>query len=165
MVRSLASGRSDRLDDLWVGRAAAEITREIVSDLIVVGVGVLVEELLCHQDEPGCAKTALKRAGFDEGLLDRIELSTGPEMFDGDDVGAIGRSSEKQTTRDRESVDQYRAAAAQTLTTALTRAEEIEFALQQLDEIVVLLGLGCDLFTVEREMNGPGHVMLPSAVH
>src|SRR5215475_529321 len=60
-----------RLDDLRIGGAAAEIAGEIVLDLVVVRIGMAVEQLLGHQDEPGRAEAALERALLDEGLLDR----------------------------------------------------------------------------------------------
>src|SRR5215470_10767740 len=64
-----------RLDDLWIGGAATEIAGQVMLDLVVVRIGVAVEQLLGHQDEPGRAEAALERALLDEGLLHRIEIA------------------------------------------------------------------------------------------
>src|SRR4029077_724575 len=64
-----------RLDDLRIGGAATEIAGEIVLDLVVVRIGMAVEQLLGHQDEAGRAEAALERTLLDEGLLHRIEVA------------------------------------------------------------------------------------------
>src|SRR5262249_883801 len=48
---ALARGDLDRVDDLGIGGAAAEIAGEIVPDLIFVRVGMRLEQLRRHQHE------------------------------------------------------------------------------------------------------------------
>src|SRR6516164_6239097 len=71
---ALARGDLDRVDDLGVGGAAAEIAREIVPDLILVRVGMRLEQLRRHEHEARRAVSALERAGLDEGFLHGIEI-------------------------------------------------------------------------------------------
>src|SRR5262249_58337243 len=59
---------------------------------------------------------------------------------------------------------QHGAAAAQALAAALARAHQIEFALQQLDEVVMRLDLGRDLLAVEGEADRARHSSSPSGL-
>jgi hypothetical protein len=45
-----------------------------MTDLIVVGVGMRIEQLLGHEQEARGTEPALECASLDEGFLDRIEL-------------------------------------------------------------------------------------------
>src|SRR5262249_57776206 len=71
---ALARCDLDRVDDLGIGGAAAEIAREVVPDLLLVRVGMGVEQLRRHQHEAGRAVSALEGAGLDEGFLHGAEV-------------------------------------------------------------------------------------------
>src|SRR5262249_25520551 len=77
-----------RLDHLRIGRAAAEVAGEIVLGALVVRIGMLVEQLLHHQDEPGRAEAALESAVLDECLLHRIERFARRQALDRGHLGA-----------------------------------------------------------------------------
>src|SRR5262245_26410435 len=79
-------------NDFGICRAATEIAGEILPDLIIVGIGMRVEELSRHQHEARRAETALRRAGFEERLLDRRELPVLGEPLDGRDLLAVRES-------------------------------------------------------------------------
>src|SRR3979490_223340 len=89
-----------------------------------------------HQDETGCAEAALERAFLDECLLDRTERSPGIQSLDGGHAGAVDQKCQRQATRHRDLVDDYRAAAAQTLAAAFTGAKKVE-APKQVDQVVL----------------------------
>src|ERR1700761_3597862 len=89
-VAGLASGRSggafDGLDDLRIGGAAAEIAGEIMPDVVVAGIGMLLEQFMRHHDKARRAKAALKGAGGDERLLHVGQFAVGVERLDRGDA-------------------------------------------------------------------------------
>src|SRR5437762_3538628 len=105
-----------------------------MTDLVIGRVGVIVEQLFCHQHETRRAEAALERAGLNKGLLHRIEPAVASEVLDGQNLGAIGERCEVKTTRHGVAVDQHGAAAAQSLPAALACAEQVELLAQQLDQ-------------------------------
>src|SRR5439155_508004 len=119
------------LDDLRVGRAAAQVAGKIVPDGVVVRLGVLLEQLARHEDEPRRAEAALQAAAFDERFLHRVEPAAG---LDGRYFAALGERSEIQAAGHGVAIDEDRAAAAQALPAAFARAEEAECVLQNLDQ-------------------------------
>src|SRR5688572_3261193 len=99
----------NRFDNLRVGRAATQVSRQVVLDRVVVRIRLLVEQLARHQDESRRAEAALERAGLDERLLHGIELGC---AFDGFHAGVLGKGSEVEATRNRAAVHEDGAAAA-----------------------------------------------------
>src|SRR4051794_14905431 len=112
---------------------------------------MLVQQLLRHQHEARRAEAALKRAGLDKRFLHRIEPAIGGEMLDRDNLGAIGERRQVQTARYRIPVDQYRAAAAQSLSAAFTRAEQVEMLAQYIDQAEMRRNGHLDGAAVQRE--------------
>src|SRR5262249_26624234 len=154
---ALAGGDFYCVDDLGIGGAATEIAGEIMPDLVVVGVGIAVEQLRRHQYEARGAVAALEGAGLDEGLLHRAQDIPAREMLDRPHLGAVDEGREIKAAGDGGAVDQHGAAAAHALAATLARAHQIEFALQQLDQIVMRLDRGRDLVAVESEIDGAAH--------
>src|SRR6516165_4334135 len=163
-VSALARRDLDRVDDLGIGGAAAEIAREVVPDLILVRVGMGLQQLRRHQHETRRAVSALEGAGLDEGFLHgaEIERVRVRERLDGAHLGAVDERGQVEAAGNGRAVHQHGAAAAQSLAAALARAHQIEFALQQLDEVVMRLDLGRDLLAVEGEADRAGHSSSPS---
>src|SRR5262249_6760870 len=65
-----------------IGRAAAEMAGKIRRDVVVARIGIGIEQLPHHQNEPRRAEAALKGACLDERLLHRIETRRGFQRFD-----------------------------------------------------------------------------------
>jgi hypothetical protein len=128
-----------------------------VPDLVVVRVGMRVEQLRRHQEEARRTVAALEGAGLDEGFLHRAEGVPVSERFDRGHFGAVDERSEVEAAGHRSAVHQHGAATAHALAAAFARAEQIEFALQQLDQIVMRLDLGRDRLAVEGEADGARH--------
>lgn len=61
--------------------AAAEHTRHRVLDLIISGVGILIEESLGSHNDSADAESALRRLFLDKRLLQRVRPVNGPEAF------------------------------------------------------------------------------------
>src|SRR2546428_7946650 len=123
-------------------------------DGVVVGLGVLLEQLARHQDEPRRAEAALQAAAFNERFLHRVEPAA---ILDGRYFAAFGERGEIQTAGHGASVDEYRAAAAQALPAALARAEEAECALQNLDQRLVRRHLRLHRLAVQAEADFTSH--------
>src|SRR6516162_10128428 len=166
MVIALARGDLDRVHDLGIGGAAAKIAREIVPDLILIRVGMRREQLRRHQHEARRAVSALERAGLDEGFLHGIEIVRVRvrERLDRAHLSVVDERGQVEAAGDGRAVHQHGAAAAHALPAALARAHEIEFTLQQLDEVVMRLDFGRDLLAVEGEADRARHSSSPSGV-
>src|SRR5262245_6750276 len=158
-VFTLARGEFDRVDDLGIRGAAAEVAGEVVPDLILVRVGMRIEQLRCHQQEARRAIAALEGAGLDEGFLYRMKRLRAriSERLHRAHLGAIDEGGQVEAAGDGCPVHQHGAAAAHALPAALARARQVEFALQYLDEIVMRLDLGRDLFAIEGEADRAAH--------
>src|SRR5215510_3749168 len=150
---AFARGDLHRFDDLRIGGAATEVSRQVVADRLVVRIRMLVQELVCHQHETGRAEAALERARRDERLL-HIAQPVVPEVLDRHHLGAVGEGRQEQASRHGAIVDQDGAAAAHALATTLARPEQIELALQHIDQAVMRKNLGADGFAVEHEGDG-----------
>src|SRR6266511_13585 len=107
-----AGGVLNRLDDLHIAGAAAQMPDHGVADLVLARIGVLVEQRLCRQDESRGAEAALDAALLHEGFLDLIELAAVSERCDGLDVLALRLHRQIEAGVDRLAVDENRAGAA-----------------------------------------------------
>src|SRR5262245_14370715 len=156
---ALARGELHRVDDLRIGAAAAEIARKVVPDLIIIRIGMRIEQLGGHQQEARRAVAALEGAGLDEGLLHRTEPLRARihERLDGTHLGALDEGRQIEAAGDGRAVHQHGAAAAHALPAAFARAHQIEVALQHLDEVVMRLDRGRDRLAVEGEADGARH--------
>src|SRR5436190_20601766 len=124
-------------------------------DGVFVRIGMLVQQLARHQDEPRRAEAALEAAAFDERFLHRVEPAA---ILDGRYLAALGERSQIQTAGHGTAVDEHRAAAAQALPAALARAEQAEGVLQNLDQRLVRRHLRLDRLAVQAESDGSPHL-------
>ena len=90
---ALRAGREqDRVDDLHVARAATEVAREQVRDLLPLRLGVLREVALRLQHDSGRAEAALRGAGRDERVRPQLPR-LGGEAFLRHDLLALRTAS------------------------------------------------------------------------
>ena len=73
--------------------AAAQVAREIIPDLFVVGVVMLLQQGFRHQDEARRTVAALKGTACDEGILNRVELAAFGEVLDRHHLGALRKAA------------------------------------------------------------------------
>src|SRR5205085_3631051 len=152
-----------RLDDLRISGAAAQIARKIMADFLLIGVWILRQQLLGHQNKTGCAKPALKGAAVDERLLHRRQRAAGIQVFNRGDGLSVRSNCEIEATRHRHAIDQNRATTAQTLTAAFARTGKAKL-MQQLDQIAVRVYRGAHRTVIQHEANVVGwrHSSSPS---
>src|SRR5688572_26190384 len=155
-----AAGGLHGLDDLRIRRAAAEIARQVVPDLIVGGFRRLLEQFLRHQHESGRTEAALESAVRHERFLHRMKAVLPGQPFDRIHFSTVDEGGEIQATRYRRAVDDHRAAAAQALAAAFPRTEQREIALQHIDQRVMHIDGGGDRTAVERQPDGAAGVVV-----
>src|SRR2546429_9009788 len=73
--RHLPGRPLDGLDDVLVTGAAAEVPRDGPPDLVLGGIGVVLEERRRRQHHPRRAETALQAVLLLEALLDGVQLA------------------------------------------------------------------------------------------
>src|SRR5688500_2227147 len=149
-----ACGELHRLDDFRVGRAAAQVARQVVLDVVLARVGVLVQQLARHQHEARRAEAALECGRVDECLLHGVELAV---RLDGRHFRAFEQRGEVQATRNRAPVHQHGAAAAQPLRAALASAVQAERLPQHFDQAFVRRDLRAHRLAVQTEADLSSH--------
>ena len=92
-------------DDSRVGRAAADVAGEGGLDLILGGIGVLVEESFGGYDPSGGAETAVGGYADVAYSLEWVEIGGGTYSFDGLDVFAGGFGGEGVAGVDWRAID------------------------------------------------------------
>ena len=132
-----ARGSLDRLDDLLVAGAAAEVAGEALLDLGAGRVRREGEQRLRGDELARDAEAALRGAGVEERLLERMEPIAGRQPLDGADGRAVRLDREHQARIDAHAVDHDGAGAAFADEAALLRAGQPEIVAQDLEERVV----------------------------
>src|SRR5437660_11353311 len=74
--------RFDRLDDVHVPGAPAEVALQTLSDVVIGRVWVLRQQVGGGQDESGRAVAALQSVLVPESLLERVQLPAAGEALD-----------------------------------------------------------------------------------
>src|SRR5437762_3034083 len=93
----LCRGSLNRLNDLGVTRAAAEIARERKPNLFLRGVLVFVQKRLGHHQHARRAVAALRAAFLNECLLHGMQVGTNLQTLDGYDVRAVQLTRKDKT--------------------------------------------------------------------
>src|SRR5712691_13051033 len=122
--RHVLSGPLDRLDDVVITRAPAEVALELVPDLLLARVRIALEHLVDRHDHAGRAEAALEPVLLPEPLLDRVELAVLRQPFDRHDVGAVRLDGEEIAGLDGLAVHEDRARPALAGVTADVRPGE-----------------------------------------
>src|SRR6266581_6519898 len=113
-VRHRLGARRDRLDDVLVAGAAAEITFELLADGVVAEVVALaVDDVDRGHDHAGGAEAALQAVMLAERLLHRMQRrAVGGQTFDGPDLVPVSHDRERGAGLDRLAVEMHDAGAA-----------------------------------------------------
>src|SRR6266403_5273883 len=78
-------GKPDRVENLLVAGAAAQVSGQAIADLLIGWIGKSLQELARRQDHSWRADSALRAARFRERLLHRVQLSIFGQAFHGHD--------------------------------------------------------------------------------
>src|SRR5262245_35504173 len=88
-LRHLLGGPLDRLDDVVVAGAAAEVALELVPDLLLGCVRVPLDQLHRRHDHARRAEAALQPVLLPEALLHGVKLPVRGEALDGLELRAV----------------------------------------------------------------------------
>src|SRR5438552_12852930 len=113
LLRGHVLGRPlDRLHDVVVTRAPAQVALELVADQLLGRLGVALEHLVDGHDHARRAETALEPVLLPEPLLDRVQLAVLRETLDGQDGRTVGLDREHRARLHRLAAEEDRARAA-----------------------------------------------------
>src|SRR5262249_42883257 len=105
-----------------ISEAAAEHAGHGLLDLLLAGIGILVQECLGRHDDAADTETTLGRLFLDEGLLQRVRLLYGSDPFERGDLCPFHRLHRCDAGADGLALDDDRACAALSQATAKLRA-------------------------------------------
>src|SRR2546428_517832 len=141
----------DRVDDLRVARAAAEVAFQRGADRLAIGPRLALEEGQRRQQHAGRAEAALHGAVAHERLLQRVQATVALQPAQRDDGAASQPGGQNEARGHRPPVEQHRADAAHALVAALLDVEDAQRVAQQLEQRLVRAHLDLSRAPVEDE--------------
>src|SRR2546427_11631526 len=143
----------DRLHDVHVTGAAAEIPRDRLADLQLRRLLVLLEQGDGGHHHSGSAEAALQPVLLVEAFLDRMELPVLLEPLDGRDRPLIGLHGEHRARLHRAAVEEHRAGAAVGGIAADVRAGHPEVLAEEMDKERARLDVDVVRRSVDRDVD------------
>src|SRR6266851_1928744 len=163
-VRHRLGARRDRLNDVLVAGAAAEIAFEFFADGVVRKIMALaMDDIYRGHDHAGGAETALQAVMFAERLLHRMQRrAVGGKALDGLDLMSVGHHRERGAGFDRLAVEMHDAGAALRGVAADMGAGQPQILAQKLHKQCAGVDIGIYGVTVHDQGN-LGHSALSSS--
>src|SRR5215475_5144969 len=143
-------GLGDRGDHLRVARAAAEIARDAVADLLFARLRILGEERGGGHEDARDAVAALGHAEPDEGVLERVQDAVLAETLDGRHGTPARLHRQHEAARHRLAVEVHGAGAAVPGTTTFLGSGEAEVLAKGVEQRLVGLHQHLDGLAVDR---------------
>jgi len=133
--RALDTDRSfNRLENLLIAGAAAQIAGERIADLIPRRMWMLVEQRLRGHQDARRAIAALRGAEIRERFLQRMQSSIRDEPFHGHHASPVTLDAEHEAREHRLIVEQHGAGAALPELAAMFRAAQVQVFTEHLEE-------------------------------
>ena len=134
--RAHARGRQpDRVEDLRVAGAAAEVAGELLADLVVPRARHALEQRRGRDDEARRAEAALHRPRLDERLLDAVQPVLAAQPLDRRHLVAVRLRRQDEARAHELAVEQHRARAALALLARVLRAGQPERVAQRVSRL------------------------------
>src|ERR1700692_388239 len=140
----------DRLDDIHVAGATADVAADPPADLILGRMRVALDERRTDEHHPGRAEPALQAMLRMKSFLDRMQLAALRETLDRGDAPALDLDGEHRAGFHRAAVEQYRAGTAVAGIAADVRPGHAQLGANEINQQGPWLRLGAAL--------GPVHV-------
>src|SRR5262249_49152690 len=148
----LGGGVLDRLDDVLIAGAPAQVAGDAEADLLLARVRVLLQQAVRAHDHAGRAEAALKPVHLAKAFLQGGQRAVGSgHAFDRQDLGAIGLDGEHGAGLHRLAVEVHRAGAAMAGLAADMRAGQVELLAQEMDQQRARFDEGLDRLAVDLE--------------
>ena len=141
---------ADGAHDVLVSGASADGAGDRCPDLVVGGIGVLVEQGAGRHQHPRCAEAALQRVELVEALLDRIQLPVDLECLDRADLMTRAHRRQDRARLDRLAVHLNDAGTAVGGVAAPVGARQAERLAQEVHEQLARLDVARDPVAVDR---------------
>jgi len=119
-------GQPDCVQDRLVTRAATQVSRQRLADLVVAGFRDPPQQVVRCHDQPRRAEAALHGARVDERLLHRVQLVAVGQSLHGTHRVALGLAGRDQARAHRRVVQVDRAGTAFALFAGILRAGQAE---------------------------------------
>src|SRR5262245_8060138 len=127
-------GVLNRVDDVLITGAAAEIAGDPLTDLALGRLRVVLQQSDRRHDHPGRAETALQPVFFPEAFLQRVQLAVRGEPLDRRDGRSVGLHREERAGLRAAAVDENGAGAALCGVAADVRAGQAQLFAEEVDE-------------------------------
>src|SRR5487761_2728963 len=149
----LAGGLVDRLHDVHVAGAAAEVAGDAVADLVLGRVGVLLQEPGGLHDHPRGAEAALEPVLVQDRLRGRVGGPALPHPLDRGDLAAVRLDGKHRAALRAATVHRDGAGAARGAVATDVRPGQPEVLAQHVDKQPSRLDVGLVASTVHRDGN------------
>ena len=129
---SALCGFGDRLADLGVSGAAAEVASKAFFNLIQRGAGLFLQKLRRRHYDSGRADAALRTSAVENGLLQKMQLTGASQSFNRGDAGPPGLQDWDQAAVHQDPIHEDRTRSALPLATAFLRACQTDLVTQDI---------------------------------
>src|SRR6266508_1829262 len=137
LLRRLRGVLLDRVQDLAVAGAAAQVAGQLPADPLAAGPRVALQQRPCGEQHAGRAEAALRGAVAEEACLQGVEAAARGEAAHGHQRAAVGLHRQQQAAADRLAVEQDRAGPAHPLAAAVADLVVAEVVPEHVQEAVV----------------------------
>ena len=124
----------NRVHDMRVSRAPAQVALDAVRDLLATGFGIALEQLDAGHDHTRSAVTALQSVAFPETFLHRMQLAVPSQALDSGHFGTVRLDGKNRARLHRAAILQDRAGATNAGFAAYVRTGEFAEIAQEMDE-------------------------------
>lgn len=145
-------GHLDRIDNLLVAGATAQIAVDRRLDLVTGGVDIGLEEGGADDEESRRAESALAASGLGEALLNRMQMMAIRQTLDRGDRSVFSLASKAQARQSRLTIDLDRAAAAGAHVAASLESQRPDLIAQNIEQNRVALDEVLGLDTVHSRL-------------
>ena len=124
----------DRVDDVGIAGASAEVAFDRVRDFRARRFGIVLQELNASHNHPRRAVAALEAVALPEALLHGVQLAIARQAFNRGDFGAVGLHGEHGAGLGRFAIEQDGAGAADTGFATDMRPRQAAEVAEKMDE-------------------------------
>jgi len=124
----------NRLHDLLIATAAAEISGQIIANLLFRGFWIFVEQCFRRENETRCAIAALKSTELHKRFLKRMQRFCSAQSFDGHDFTTVNVRRQYRARAHGFTGDEQRASAANLDVAAELGARETKLIANHIEE-------------------------------
>ena len=152
--RKLAWLTEDRIDNILVTRATAQVARKCLSDLRFGGIGMIAKKRFKGHDNAGGAKPALQAVAFMQGLLKHRKLAWLTDRLNGAKRMAFHLDGKDQTGASRLAVHPDRASATNPMLAADMGSRELAMLAQDIRQQMAWLNGNVHIASIHRQSDG-----------